>query len=295
MKNKRLKIPSIILAVGLVLAVVASLLTGIVKAPVITEQDFHFAVTYRLDGETKTLEGIYRSHFRSTGKGTDPLNRHYEGEHLLNPAEDHPAAYTIAEKDGLELCIVAIFSDRYLMGDADSVDFHYDPYLAAMDSEGYEYEDEETLSRFDAEIIDWSYPDPVDNSFKFVGFSKLHDDSMFAMLAVGILMILACMIFVKRDKTVPYKALDKISIVFNCIVFFVALPFIAFVTSFLQITMSGDELVYQIYLCIPALTAFTVAASIALRRVRYTKAGFFVQFIGPVLFALPLISELDFI
>lgn len=62
-----------------------------------------------------------------------------------------------------------------------------------------------------------------------------------------------------------------------------------------RITMSGDELVYQIYLYIPAITAFTVAASIALRRVRYTKAGFFVQFIGPVLFALPLISELDFI
>ena len=291
MKNKSLKIPSIILAVGLVLAIVASLLTGIVKAPVITEHDFPFTVTYRLDGETKALEGVYRCHFRSTGNGTDPLDRYYEGEHLLNPAEEHPAAYTIAEKDGLELCIVTVFSNRKLMGDADGKAFHYDPYLAVMDSEGMEYSDEETLSLFDAEIIDWVYPQSVDNSFRFVGFSSLHDDSMFAMLVVGILMIVACLIFVKRDTTVPYKALDKLSIVLNCIICFVAIPFITLITTLLQITMGGDELAYQICMCIPALTAFTVAASIALRRIRFTKAGFFVQFIGPVLFALPLIFE----
>ena len=273
------------------MAIVASLLTGIVKAPVITEHDFPFTVTYRLDGETKALEGVYRCHFRSTGKGTDPLDRYYEGEHLLNPAEEHPAAHTIAEKDGLELCIVTVFSNRKLMGDADGKAFHYDPYLAVMDSEGMEYSDEETLSLFDAEIIDWVYPQSVDNSFRFVGFSSLHDDSMFAMLVVGILMIVACLIFVKRDTTVPYKALDKLSIVLNCIICFVAIPFITLITTLLQITMGGDELAYQICMCIPALTAFTVAASIALRRIRFTKAGFFVQFIGPVLFALPLIFE----
>ena len=289
MKQKNMKALSIILAVGLILAIIASLLTGIVKAPIITEQDFPFTITYRLNGETKTLEGIYRCHFRSTGNGTDPLNRYYEGEHLLNPAEEHPAAYTIAEKDGLELCIVTILSNHKLMDDSDGKDFHYDPYLAVIDSEGYEYEDEETLSQFDAEIIDWVYPELVDNSFRFVGFSKLHDDSLFAMLAVGILMILACMIFVKRDKTISYKALDKLSIVLNCVVCFAVLPFMTFITAFLQITMNGDELAYQIALCIPALTAFTVAASIALRRIRFAKAGLFVQFIGPALFALLLI------
>ncbi len=291
MKEKNLKVLFIIFAAGLVLAIAASLLTGIVKTPVITDQDFPFTVTYRLDGETKTLEGVYSAHFRSTGKGTNPLNRYYEGEYLSNPAQEHPAAYTIAQKDDLELCIVTIFSVRKLMGDSDGKDFHHDPYLAVMDSEGYEYEDEETLSQFNAEILDWVYPESVDNSFKFAGFSGLHDDSMFAMLAVGILVILASMIFVKRDKTLPYSALDKVSIVLNCILFFAALPFMTFITTLMQITVSGDEFGYQIALCVPALTAFTVAASIALRRIRFTKTGFFVQFIGPVLFALPLIFE----
>lgn len=291
MKQNSIRIPLVILAVGLIMSILASLLTGIVKVPMITEHDFPFTVTYRLDGITKSLRGVYRCRFISTGGGTDPLERYYEGEHLLNSAEEHPATYPIAQKDGQKLCIVAIFSARNLMGDADGVAYHYDPYLAVIDSEGYEYKDEETLRQFDAEIIDWVYPEPVENSFRFAGFSNLHDDSMFAMLAVGILMIIACMIFVKRDKTVPRKALDKVSIVLNFVICFAALPLITFITAFMQITVSGDELIYQIALCIPAITAFTVAASISLRRIQFTNAGFWIQFIGPVLFVLPLLFE----
>ena len=289
MKKKSLKTFLIILAVGLIMVFAASLFTCTIKAPVITEHDFPFTVCYRLDGEVKTLEGVYRCHFRSTGMGTDPLERHYEGEHLLNPAKYHPAAYTIAQKDGLELCIITILSARDLMGDGDGISYHYDPYLAVIDSEGYEYQDEETLSQFNAEIIDWVYPVPVSNSFKFIGFSHLHDESMYAMLAVGILAIIACIIFVKRDKTLAYKTMDKLSIVMNFLICFAALPFMTFITALQQITVSGGETIYQIALCIPALTAFTVAVSIGLRRIRFTKTGFFVQFTGPVLYALTLI------
>ena len=115
---------------------------------------------------------------------------------------------------------------------------------------------------------------------------------MLAMLAVGLLVIVACMIFVKRDKSVTYKLLDKLSIALNCVVCFVALPFITFTTTLLQITMSGDDLMYQIFLCIPALTAFAVAASVSLRRKGFTKTGFIVQFIGPVLFFAPVLYDL---
>ena len=291
MKNKSLRIPSIILAVGLVMAIVASLLTGIIKAPVITDHDFLFTVTYSLDGETKTLEGSYRCRFVSTGNGSNPLYRYYEGEYLTNPAAEHPAAYTIAQKDGLELCIVTIFSNSLLMGDADGVAFHYDPYLAVMDSEGMEYDDAEHLSQFDAEILDWEYPAPVENALEFAGFSKLHTGSMLAMLVVGLLVILACVIFVKRDKTVPYKALDQISIVFNYLIAIAAIPFATLVIALMQIYVSGDEFVYQADLYVPAITAFTVAASIALRRKGFTKTGFFIQFAGPAAFILLAVLE----
>ena len=289
MKQKKIKTLFVILAVGLLMAIAASLLTGIVKAPVITEHDFNFAVTYRLDGETKTLAGVYRCYFHGNGTGDEPQERYYGGEHLSNPSAEHPAEYTIAQKDDLELCIVTYFSDRCLMGEADGRTFSFEPYLAAFDRDRTEYTDEETLSRFDAEILDWVSPEPIANSFRFAGFSKLHDVSMLAMLAVGILTILACMIFIKREKNVLYNPLDKISIVLNLVICFAAIPIMTILIALMQIVVSSSDPIYQIALCVPAITAFTLAASVALRRIRYTKTGFFLQLIGPVLFVLTLI------
>ena len=290
MKNNSLKIPAILISFGLVLAVLASLLTCIVKEPVITEQDFNYAITYQMDGESQTVEGVYNCRFTSVGQGTDPLTRHYEGTYLTVTSEYHPAAYTIAEQDGLELCIVTIFSDRYLMGEPE-FGSAYDPYLAVMDQDGMEYIEEEYLGKFDAELISWQMPEPVANSFQFAGFSYLHDESMIAMLIVGVLVMVVCMIFVKRDKTVPYKALDKVSIVLNFVFTFAAIPFVTLVAWLMQITVGGNEIGYRMLLCIPVLTAFSIAASLSMRRKGFTKSGFFIQFVGPALFVLLLILD----
>ena len=272
----------------------ASLLTGIVKAPVITEHDFPFTVTYRLDGETKALEGVYRCHFRSTGKGTDPLDRYYEGEHLLNPAEEHPAAYTIAEKDGAELYIVLGFNECYLMNDTKDIDydtFLEEPYLESLDKEGCELLPEDRPAEFAAEIVSWEYPEPIDNKYQFGGFALLHAGSMIAMLVVGLLVIVACVIFVRKDKSLRYNLWDIFSIILNCAITILAIPFITFTAAFFQIAISTDGFVYQFYMLTPVITAFGVAASIALRRKGFRKTGFFIQFIGPVLFALGLLLE----
>jgi hypothetical protein len=44
-------------------------------------------------------------------------------------------------------------------------------------------------------------------------------------------------------------------------------------------------------MCLPAVTAFTVAASVALRRKGFRKVGFFIQLAGPVIYIVPLIAE----
>ena len=294
MKMKNLKIPAIIIAIGLVAAIVVSLLTGMVQEPTIQSMIFPYSVTYTLNGESQTLEGAYRSSFTYTGEGTAPLVRHYEGSYLTITSENHPSAYPIAEKDGLELCIVTVFFDRYLMGDTKGEPdayFLYDPYLAVLDQDGIEYMEEEMLDQFDAELVSWELPVPVENTFAFAGFSYLHAGSMIAMLIVGVLVILACMIFVKRDKTMPYKPLDKISVVLNFILVLAVIPFATLTTWLMQILVSGDEFAYQLYLCVPAISAFAAAASIALRRKGFTKAGFFSQFVGPVLYVLLLIAD----
>ena len=60
MEIKSLKIPAIIIVIGLVLSLAASLFTNIILTPTVTEHDFNFSITYKLGGETKTLEGVYR-------------------------------------------------------------------------------------------------------------------------------------------------------------------------------------------------------------------------------------------
>jgi hypothetical protein len=295
MTNRSLKIPVIIFSIGLVLALVAYMLTGIVKTPAVTQQDFAYSATYRLNGETKKLEGVYRCQFRYTNKGTDPLERYYEGFYLSDPLAGEPEAHTIARQDDLELRIVFIFYDDYLMGDGDrGAQYSYaipEPYLAVYDEMGVEYTDPETLEKFDAELLSWETPQPIENHFVFSGFSILHDGSMLVMLLVGILVIVACMIFVKRDKNVSYQFIDKISIILNFIVAIVVVPFMTLVVLLMQIYVSGEELTYQADLCVPAITAFTIAASIALRRKGFAKSGFFIQFVGPLLFVLLALLE----
>ena len=293
MKNRSLKVPAIIIIIGLFLSVAAYLLTSMVKTPTITEHDFNYSATYKLNGETKVFEGIYRCRFISTGEGTDPLERYYEGYYISNPTEFHYAEHVIDTKDDLELSIVIIFTPDYLMGERAYSDYDdvIEPYLAVFDKQDIEYTEEEMLSKFDAELISWELPDPVENTFVFAGFSVLHAASMLAMLLVGILVIFACIIFVRKDAAVRYTTLDKISAAFNFLIGLLALPFITIVVLLMQIYVSGEEIIYQIDLCLPALTAFTIAASLSLRRKGYTVFGFFLQFAGPVLFILTAILE----
>ena len=294
MKN-RFKLPVIILAVGVIMCVVACLLTGILKTSTITQQNFHYSATYQINGETKTLEGIYRCEFVSTGEGVDPLSRYYTGYYPEAPDQSWPDSHIIARNGDQTLEIIFIFAEDFLMGDGFPGDEYSDvmpePYLAVFDKEGYEYSDEESLAPFNAQLISWEMPEAIENSFVFAGFSLLHSGSMLAMLLVGILTILVCAIAVKKEQGLSYKVLDTVSLVFNFLVGLIAIPLITLVVSLMPIYVSGEELIYQIDLCVPALTAFTIAASLSLRRKGFTKTGFFIQFAGPVLFILLIILE----
>ena len=294
MKN-RFKLPLIILTAGMIACVVACLLTGILKTPTITQHDFHYSATYQLNGETKTLEGIYRCEFVSTGEGIDPLGRYYNGFYPEAPGQSWPDSHIIAQNGDQTLEIVFIFSDAFLMGDGYPGDTYSDvmpePYLAVYTPEGYEYSDEASLAQFDAQLISWEMPEPIENSFVFAGFSILHSGSMLAMLLVGSLTILVCAIAVKKEQGLSYKILDTVSLVFNFLVGLIAIPFITLVVSLMPIYVSGEELVYQLDLCLPAFTALTVAASIALRRKGFTKTGFSIQFAGPAAFILLAVLE----
>ena len=291
MNIKNMKLPIIMIAIGLILAVASCFLTGILKEPVIREHDFAYSVTYRLDGEVKTYEGSFQCRFDGFDRSDDPTLRQYVGVHTKDGSVLDSFYFTVAEKDGVELSIVTDLDAAYLMGDPDKYEYvsgNEDPYLEAIDAEGCGVE---VSDIFDVEIISWEYPTPIENSFRFAGFSRLYAVSMLAMLLVGVLTMIACVIFVKRNADVSYKLLDKLSIIANFIIGIVVIPFITVVICLFPLVMEAGSLMYQIYLCIPPLTTFTVAASVALRRKGFTKSGLLVQFAFPVLFFAEMIVE----
>ena len=291
MKNSCIKLPIIILAVGLILAMASCFFTGIVKEPTIMEHEFDYSVTYRIGSETKTYEGTFRCSFAGHDRHDDPTLRLYDGVHTKDGNELGALWLTVAQKEDVELMMAVGLDAAYLMGDPDKYEYVHgnnDPYLEAIDAEGYAVEVSE---KFDAEIISWEYPEPIENSFRFAGFSRLYVISMLVMLAIALLTALACLIFVRKDPDVNYKALDIISIVANFLVTFMAIPFLTIVIFFFPLTMDAESLLDQIFLCIPALTAFTIAASIALRRKGFAKSGFFVQLVCPVLFFATIFVE----
>ena len=106
--------------------------------------------------------------------------------------------------------------------------------------------------------------------------------------AIAVAALLACIIFIKRDKTLEYGMLDKVSVVLNFMIAMFAFPFILISSALSEIVADASALQQLLYLA-PALTALGIAASVALRRMRYRQIGFWIQFAGPAVFGLVLL------
>ena len=264
MNTKKLKLPTLIIVMGMLLAVLSCFITCIIKEPVIKEHDFEYSVTYMLDGEEQTLNGLYKCSFLAINTADLGNVREYTGVHEQNGVELYERSFLLAEKNGVELHVEIMLDENYLMGDSNiyiADPGNDDPYLIAYDAEDMVVEVSEV---FDAEIIGWDFPEPIENSFKFAGFSILHAVSMLVMISIAVLTIIACGIFVKKDVTVKYNWIDKLSTVFNYIIGFVVIPlFVVFIWA-MQIVESEETFSYQAYLCLPALMTFAIAASVAL-------------------------------
>lgn len=291
MNIKQMKLPIIILTVGILLAVLAALFTCMLKEPTVKEQDFAYAVTYRLDGTEHTLSGVFKCRFDGYDIYDDATLRNYVGEYTQSENSENSETILVAQKGDNELYLVTRLDAAYLMGDPDMYEYesgNEDPYLVAYDAEGIEID---AFEMFHAEIISWTYPEPIENTLSFVGFSTMHALSMLAMLLVGALVVVACILLVKKEDSVTYKSLDGISVVCNLVIGFGAIPVLTIMIWLVALVMNTSSVLYQMYLCVPTLTAFTIAASIVLRRKGFTRSGLIVQFVFPVLFVGQLFLE----
>ena len=87
MKSSCMKLPIIILVIGLILAIASCFFTGIIKEPTIKEHEFDYSVTYRIGSETKTYEGSFQCSFVGLDGDDDPTLRLYDGVHTKDGNE----------------------------------------------------------------------------------------------------------------------------------------------------------------------------------------------------------------
>ena len=89
-----------------------------------------------------------------------------------------------------------------------------------------------------------------------------------------------------------YSAIDTIGIILNFLTVIVALPILSFAVALIQAYPTAPDWIYQVYLCIPPIIPFSLAASVSLRRKGFRMSGFFAQFLGGAI--LVILSVLEY-
>ncbi len=291
MKNKKLFLPTIILAVAILSTVVYSVISSIAFKPAVTKGEFPFSITYELDGETVTINEVYKARYVRNGGYADTKSRVYVGE--IGDLGENNTLYTLKKDENTRIELWTHLYPDYLMGDSGYDYFDdeaFEPRIYYYDSEETEYCDEETLAAQGVKLISFEYPTPIENSLVFSHFSYFSSVNVPLTILIATLALLAVIIFVRKEKELKYKGVDIVSIVFNWINGTVYMGFVTILALLIDIEGGGPELYFQIMYFIPAVSILCLAASVALRRKGYAKSSLITQFVGPIIFALYLIA-----
>ena len=290
MKNKKLFIPTIILIAAILASATYMVISSIAKKPTTTEGEFLFSITYELDGETVTINDVYRARFVKNDGFANTKSRMYVGE-IGNRGENN-TIYILKEDENTCVELRTNFYPDYLMGDPEYDYFDeeaFEPQIYYYDAEGQEYSDEETLLAQGIKLIGFEYPTPIENSLVFSHISYLSSAVVLPTLIIALLALVAIIIFVKKDKELKYKAIDIVSLVLNFVIGFALIPYISIAAMLIDINGGGPDFHYQVFYFFPLIFVLCIAASIALRRKGYGVKALVTELIGPVVFALFLV------
>lgn len=290
MKNKKLFLPAIILAVAILAISVYSVVSSIAFKPTVTKGEFPFSITYELDGEQITIEDVYKVRYVKNAGYADTKTRVYEGE--LASSKEDSTVYTLKKEDHTRVELWTHFHPDHLMSDSEYDYFDGEPFAPKIyyyDAEETEYSDEETLAAQGVKLIDFNYPTPIKNSLVFSHISYFSSAVVLPTLLIALLALIVTVIFVRKEKDLKYKALDIVSIVLNFVLGILYLGFVTFLALVIDMEGGGPELYYQILYFIPSLSVLCLAASVALRRKGYRVQSLIAELIGPAIFAVYLI------
>ena len=300
MKTKKMSLATIFLVIAIIAYIAATLLFCYTTKPETTNGEFPFSITYEYRGETKTLSGILECAYSGSYTIHGEHNRHWKGDVTYDNPENVENPFVIEQNDELQttLSIHENMNAGYFMGDP----LHKD-YYTAYGLEGaapfvayYDYKNDIYLENANQDdipesigfkIIDFTYADPIENSFSFSGI-RYEADNIIIFILIMLVFFLLCLIFIRKDKEYRYSKLDKIGIVFNFLLGIIVVPFISIVCMLFGIVESHIELINQITYNIPSITILCLALSVVLRRKGYPKTSFFIQFGGILPFVMIL-------
>ena len=286
MNMQNLKKAKIIFVIYLITTLGLLFLGYSVRKPKVVQQEFPFTITYSCQGETKTISDVYVGEYVRSAKylGDDSVSWYgYIQDH--NRLESD--FYRIGEIDSGTFSININMEPGYLMGDPKYAGIVCQPsgvFHIIDDMNDITVTDPAELERLGFSIVSWEYPIPIENTFSFGGISLSSEASIYTAI-IAIAALLACMILIKKDKELVYSKMDKASIALNFLIAIAAVPFILTVSVLSELV--ADSSIWQQFLYVaPALTVLGIGASITLRRLGCSRIGFWIQFAGPVIFAL---------
>lgn len=296
----------IIFGITAIVYIAATLLFCYTTKPAVTKGEFPFSVTYEYKGETGTLSGVLECEYSGSYTIHGEHHRYWREETRYDNPDHVENPFVIDQNEELQttLSLHENMSAGYFMGDPLYADYYLNYGLAGVEPQVsyYDYKNEiflEAANREDVlesvgfKIIDFTYPEPLENRFSFSGISYKADNVMI-FIAIMLVFFLLCLIFVRKDKEYRYSRLDKLGIIFNFLVGIVAVPFISFFCILFGIVESHIELINQITYNTPSIAILCLALSVVLRRKGYPKTGFFIQFGGILLFVLILVLDTVF-
>ena len=303
MKIKKISSAIILIVITMIAYIAASVLFCYTTKPKVSKYDFPFSVTYEYKGETKTLSGVFECEYSGSDTIHGEHNRYWNGEVKYENSENVENINLVDQNDEMQtvLTIHENMDAGYFMGDPLHKNYYeeygfegVEPYIEYYDYKNdislNDENEEEILDFIGFKIIDFTYPEPIENSFSFSGI-EYEADNIIIFIAILFVFFFLCLIFVRKDKEYQYSKLDKVGILLNFLVGIFVVPFISIVCMLFGVVESNVELINQITYNIPPIAILCLALSVVFRRKGFSKPGFFIQFGGIILFALILLMD----
>lgn len=307
MKLKKLSAIKIIFVLTLIAYLAATVTFCYTTKPKITQAEFPFSITYEYKGETNTLSGVFECEYSGSNTIHGEHDRYWMGESKYDNPDNMEDVHIVEQNDELQI-LLAVHENMYagyFMGDPLYKDYYaeyglagVEPYIEYQDSKNEisldEENKEEILKSIGFKIVDYTYAEPIENSFSFSGI-EYKADHVVIFIAISVVCLILCLIIVRKEKAYQYTKLDKFGIFLNFLMAIVIVPCLSVLCMAFGIVESNVEFVNQIIYNIPAFTILCLALSVVFRRKGFSKTGFYIQFGTIIPFVLALVAEYLFI